>query len=162
MSITFASQEDRNQLKAVYQACFPDDPASFWDFELDRLMQPDNILVYREGDRILSTVQILSEELTLQGTTYPVQYIYAAATTASERNKGHMKNLIEMRLSKDSSVRAKTLILKGASSASMAQKTAAAIDAEILKMGIKSNNNIERQAQTERNSKLIFEVVFEE
>lgn len=74
----------------------------------------------------------------------------------------NMKNLIEMRLSKDSSVRAKTLILKGASSASMAQKTAAAIDAEILKMGIKSNNNIERQAQTERNSKLIFEVVFEE
>ena len=74
----------------------------------------------------------------------------------------NMNNLIEMRLSKGSSVRSKTLILKGASSASMAQKTAAAIDAEILKMGIKSNNNIERQAQIERNSKLIFEVVFED
>lgn len=74
----------------------------------------------------------------------------------------NMKNLIEMRLSKGSSVRSKTLVLKGASSASMAQKTAVAIDSEILKMGIKSNNNIERQAQIERNSKLIFEVVFEE
>ena len=74
----------------------------------------------------------------------------------------NMKNLIEMRLSKDSSVQAKTLILKGASSASMALKTAVAIDNEISKMGVKSNNNIERQAQIETNSKLVFEVIFEE
>lgn len=95
MSITFASSKDREQLKAIYQACFPDDPASFWDFELDHLMQSDNILVYREGDRILSTVQILSEELTLQGTTYPVQYIYAAATLPEAQGRGLMGQLLK-------------------------------------------------------------------
>jgi hypothetical protein len=74
----------------------------------------------------------------------------------------NVRNLIEMRLSESGSVRSKTLELSGTSSASMTQKTAIAIDHEIAKMGIKSNNNIERQAQIEKNSKLIFEVIFEE
>ena len=74
----------------------------------------------------------------------------------------NMRNLIEMRLSENGSVRSKTLELSGNSSATMTQKTAIAIDHEIAKMGIKSNNNIERQAQIEKNSKLIFEVIFED
>lgn len=74
----------------------------------------------------------------------------------------NVRNLIEMRLAASGSVRSKTLELSGTSSASMTQKTAIAIDYEISKMGIKSNNNIERQAQIEKNSKLIFEVIFEE
>ncbi len=95
MSITFARPEDRDQLKAVYQACFPEDPASFWDFELDSLMQADNILIYREDGRILSTVQILSEGLVLQEKTYPVQYIYAAATLPEAQGRGLMGMLLQ-------------------------------------------------------------------
>ncbi len=74
----------------------------------------------------------------------------------------NIRNLIEMRLSASGSVRSKTLELSGTSSASMTQKAAIAIDHEIAKMGIKSKNNIEKQAQIEKNSKLIFEVIFEE
>ena len=94
MSITFASREDRCQLKEIYRACFPDDSERFWDFELDCLMQPDNILIYREGGRILSTVQILSEKLILQETVYPVQYIYAAATLPEAQGRGLMGRLL--------------------------------------------------------------------
>ena len=45
----------------------------------------------------------------------------------------------------------------------MTQKTAMAIDYELAKTGIKGNSNssIERQAQIEKNSTLIFEVIFE-
>ena len=76
----------------------------------------------------------------------------------------NVRNLIEMRLSKTGSVRSKTLELSGTSSASMTQKTAIAIDYEMTKMGIKGNgsSSIERQAQIEKNSNLIFEVIFEE
>ena len=74
----------------------------------------------------------------------------------------NMRNLIEMRLSEGSSIKSKTLILKGTSSTSMTQKTAAAIDAEIMKIGGSASRNVEQQAQIERNSTLIFEVVFEE
>ena len=68
-----------------------------------------------------------------------------------------------MQLSPNGSVRSKILELNGTSSASMTQKTAMAIDYELAKTGIKGNSNssIERQAQIEKNSTLIFEVIFE-
>ena len=72
----------------------------------------------------------------------------------------NVKNLIEMRLSDGISICTKTLKLMGTSSASMTQKTAIAIDSEITKMGIKSKNSVEKQAQIEKNSQLIFEVIF--
>ena len=75
----------------------------------------------------------------------------------------NVRNLVEMQLSPNGSVRSKILELNGTSSASMTQKTAMAIDYELAKTGIKGNSNssIERQAQIEKNSTLIFEVIFE-
>lgn len=90
MNIEFARQEDREELKEVYHACFPGDPDSFWDFELDCRMQADNILVYREQGRIISTVQVLPEQLVVNGKNYPVQYIYAAATLPEAQGRGLM------------------------------------------------------------------------
>lgn len=72
----------------------------------------------------------------------------------------NIKNLIDMRLSEGGSVSKKILQLKGSSSASMTQKAAVAIDAEIMKMGIKAKKSVEKQAQVEKNSILIFEVQF--
>lgn len=94
MKIEFAVLNDREELKAIYRACFPGDPESFWDFELDCRMKSDNILIYRENGRILSTVQILSEHLVLEEKTYPVQYIYAAATLPEAQGKGLMGQLL--------------------------------------------------------------------
>ncbi len=94
MNIEFARPEDRQELKEIYHACFPGDPDSFWDFELDCRMEPDNILIYREQGRILSTVQLLPEHLTLNGTAYPVQYIYAAATLPEAQGRGLMGFLL--------------------------------------------------------------------
>lgn len=73
----------------------------------------------------------------------------------------NVKNLIEMRLSEGSYVSTKTLKLMGTSSASMTQKTAIAIDAEIKKVGVKTQNSVEQQAQVEKNSILIFDVIFD-
>lgn len=95
MKIAFARQEDIQALKEVYHACFPGDPDSFWDFELNCRMQLDNVLIYRENGRILSTVQLLPEYLTLAGTLYPVQYIYAAATLPEAQGRGLMGKLLQ-------------------------------------------------------------------
>lgn len=95
MSIGFAGSEDLAQIKEIYHACFPEDPDAFWDLELGCRMEADNILVYREGERILSTVQILSEFLTLGEETYPVQYIYAAATRPEAQGRGLMGELLQ-------------------------------------------------------------------
>ena len=90
MTFTFAKPEDKQALKMVYHTCFPGDPDSFWDFELESRMCSDNILTYRENGQIIATVQLLAEELTLSGTVYPVQYIYAAATLPEAQGRGIM------------------------------------------------------------------------
>lgn len=72
----------------------------------------------------------------------------------------NIKRLIEMRCKGDNSIRSETLELSGASSATMSQKTAFAIDGAISKMGFKGSTSMEKQAITENTSTLIFSIEF--
>ena len=72
-----------------------------------------------------------------------------------------IKRLIEMRCSKENTIKSKVLELEGSSCATMAQKTACAIDGAIGKiMNNKSNVEMEHQAKTEWYSKLIYRIEF--
>lgn len=72
----------------------------------------------------------------------------------------NIKRLIEMRCKNTNAIKSETLELSGASSATMSQKTACAIDGAIGKMGFKASSSMENQAITENTSKLIFSVEF--
>lgn len=72
----------------------------------------------------------------------------------------NIKRLIEMRCKGDNTIKSETLELAGASSATMSQKTAYAIDGAISKMGFKASASMEKQAITENTSKLIFCIEF--
>lgn len=73
----------------------------------------------------------------------------------------NIKNLIEMRCEKTNSIKSETLILEGSASATMAKKTACAIDGAIGKIGgIKGSSDMESQAINEIQSKLIFNIEF--
>lgn len=72
----------------------------------------------------------------------------------------NINRLIEMRCKNTNSIKSETLELSGASSATMSQKTAYAIDGAISKMGFKGSASMEKQAITENTSKLIFCVEF--
>ena len=72
----------------------------------------------------------------------------------------NIKKLIEMRCKSTNSIKSETLELSGASSATMSQKTACAIDGAIGKMGFKASTSMEKQAITENTTKLIFSVEF--
>lgn len=76
-------------------------------------------------------------------------------------NDDNIKNLIEMRLSKGNSIKSEIIELAGSSSATMTQKTACAIDGALNKfVSAKVSSNIEKQAQREQNSTLLFIVEF--
>ena len=76
-------------------------------------------------------------------------------------NDDNIKNLIEMRLSKGNSIKSEIIELAGSSSATMTQKTACAIDGALNRFGsAKVSSNIEKQAQREQNSTLLFIVEF--
>lgn len=72
----------------------------------------------------------------------------------------NIKKLIEMRCKNNNSIKSETLELSGASSATMSQKTAYAIDGAISKIGVKGASDMEKHAKSEHQSKLIFHIEF--
>lgn len=76
----------------------------------------------------------------------------------------NIKGLIDMRCKDINSIKKKTLELMGASSATMSQKTACAIDSAVSKLGgklgVKGNVSMESQATKESRNKLIYTVEF--
>lgn len=75
-------------------------------------------------------------------------------------NDENIKRLIEMRCSDPASIQSHSLVLEGASSATMSQKAAYAIDVAVSKIGLKGNYAMASKATKECSSKLIFEVEF--
>ena len=71
-----------------------------------------------------------------------------------------IKNLIKMRTENKNSIKVETLVLEGAVSATMSQKTALSIDAAIKGINAKAKSSIENQATKENQSKLLFHIEF--
>ena len=68
--------------------------------------------------------------------------------------------LIDSRLNSDNSLKTETLELDGASSATMSQKTAYAIDNAVGAMKLKGNSSMESQAVREKHSTFLFSIEF--
>lgn len=75
-------------------------------------------------------------------------------------NEEIIKKLIDMRCSGDNSLKAETLHFSGASSATMSNKTACAIDNAMGAMKVKGNSSMEAQAVKENCSTMIFSIEF--
>lgn len=86
---------DREQLLALYGACFPEDEPGFWQWIFDRVWQPENTLYVREGGRIVSSLQMIPCELRLGEERFAAHYIYAAATLPRYQGRGLMAGLLE-------------------------------------------------------------------
>lgn len=72
----------------------------------------------------------------------------------------NIKRLIEMRCTSRNSIKSETLELEGASSATMSLKMASAINSVMGNAGIKTSLNLEKKAEEEQQSKMIFSVEF--
>ena len=70
-------------------------------------------------------------------------------------------NLIKMRCSDSNSIKSRTLILEGSSSATMEHNMARKIDLVTSKLGLRLHASMEKQCRKEYSSKLIYEVEFE-
>ena len=76
-------------------------------------------------------------------------------------NDENIKNLIEMRISKNNSIKSETLQLSGSTSATMSHKIACSVNAAIKKIGKASAKiDVEALAQKEQKSTLFFTVEF--
>lgn len=71
-----------------------------------------------------------------------------------------IQNLIDMRCAGDNPIKSLTLALDGSASATMSQKTAAAIDGAVGKMGVKGDFGMEMQVVKESHSKFLVQIEF--
>ena len=85
---------DREQLLALYSACFPEDDPQFWDWVFDKLYRAENTLTLREHGRIVASLQMIPCEMQLGTERFPAHYIYAAATLPEWQGKGLMARLL--------------------------------------------------------------------
>ena len=76
------------------------------------------------------------------------------------RYDSSIKNLIEMRCSKDNAIKHKVLELSGITSSTMSQQTAIAIDMILKSSKIKTKSAIQNESKKEIQSKLIFDIEF--
>lgn len=86
---------DREQLLALYRACFPEDEPSFWEWIFDRLYCPGNTLNLREEGRIVASLQMLPCALNLNGQIFSAHYIYAVSTLPEWQGRGLMAQLLQ-------------------------------------------------------------------
>ena len=86
---------DREQLLALYQACFPEDEPDFWNWIFDRLYRPENTLNVRENGRIVASLQMIPCRMALGDRLYDAHYIYAAATLPERQGRGMMAGLLK-------------------------------------------------------------------
>ena len=86
---------DRQQLLALYRACFPEDPPAFWEWIFDRVYRPENTLNIRENNRIIASLQMIPCTMRYEGHDYPAHYIYAASTLPQRQGRGLMADLLK-------------------------------------------------------------------
>lgn len=86
---------NRQQLLALYRACFPEDPPAFWEWIFDRVYRPENTLNIRENNRIIASLQMIPCTMRYEGHDYPAHYIYAASTLPQRQGRGLMADLLK-------------------------------------------------------------------
>ena len=86
---------DREQLLALYQACFPEDEPAFWDWIFDNVYAPENTLNVLENGRIVASLQMIPCRMRLGEQLFDAHYIYAASTLPEKQGKGLMGGLLE-------------------------------------------------------------------
>ncbi len=84
----------RQQLLALYQACFPEDDPAFWNWIFEKVYRPENTLnIFRVG-RIVSSLQMIPCKLRQGSARFDAHYIYAAATLPEFQGRGLMAELL--------------------------------------------------------------------
>lgn len=85
---------DREQLLALYLACFPEDDPQFWNWVFEHLYVPENTLNVRENGRIVASLQMIPCKMRLKDRLFEAHYIYAASTLPEKQGQGLMAGLL--------------------------------------------------------------------
>ncbi len=92
--IRFAVQSDFEEIRALWEICFPDD-TGFNDYFFAHVFALDTVVLYELDGRIAAMVQMLPYCVQINGETVPATYIYGACTHPDFRRRHLMSQLLE-------------------------------------------------------------------
>ena len=87
-------KDKKQQIIDLWKICF-NDSNEFINLFFQCIYKEENALVIRQGEEIVSALQLLPYVMNYQGLDIPISYIYGVCTKTSERNKGLMHQLLQ-------------------------------------------------------------------
>ena len=87
------SPEDKDELLSLWQIIFQDTD-EFADLFFSRIYKPENTLIIKKNDKIISALQMIPYEIKTPDGIIPSAYICGVCTLPSERRKGYMNILM--------------------------------------------------------------------
>ena len=91
--IRFAGPRDTAAIRALWEACFPDE-GGFNDYFFAHHFALSNTLLSVEEGALCAMVQMLPYRLVTGGGEVEITYIYGACTDPAHRRQGHMARLL--------------------------------------------------------------------
>lgn len=85
--------DDKAEVATLWQMVFGDSDA-FINLFFSRVYKPENTLVAKRGNHIVSALQMIPYDIKIAGNIYPSAYVCGVCTHPSERGKGIMKTLM--------------------------------------------------------------------
>lgn len=95
--IEYAVKRDYNEIKALFDVCFPQEP-DFNRWFFNNVYKSENTIVYRIDGKIAAMLQAIPYTHSALGN---ITYIYGACTKAEYRKKGLMRELLKYSFKED-------------------------------------------------------------
>ncbi len=89
-----AEESDQEDLQALWQEVFGDDPQFIQDF-FRYCCKPENRFVIKDDKKVISMAYLIPCTYCSKGQEYKAYYFYAAATHPDNRGRGYMASLIQ-------------------------------------------------------------------
>ncbi len=87
--------EKKQAIIELWRACFNDSDA-FIELFFDRIYKDENALTLEQNGTVVAALQLLPYTMTYYDREISVGYIYGACTSPDDRNKGYMKQLMDI------------------------------------------------------------------
>ena len=92
--LKYLNGQEKERCRSLWEEAFPEDSQSFVDYYFKEKMKDNRVLACDEDGRIVSMLHRNPYRIYMRGAEYTCDYIVGVSTAVSERNKGHMRNLI--------------------------------------------------------------------
>jgi len=92
--ITYATDNQKQNLIDCWKTAFPADSEAFVDFYFEKKYQNENTLLYLKDDEIAASLQMLPYKMSYYKRSINTSYISGAMTMPQYRNQGLMKDLL--------------------------------------------------------------------